>query len=39
LYQLLSVQRALLEQRDEILNGALHTLLLLGRLQCRYQNR
>src|SRR5262249_46671389 len=32
LNQLLSVQRAFLEQRDEILNGVLHTLLLLGRL-------
>src|SRR5262249_4349801 len=32
LNQLLSVQRAFLEQRDEILNGVLHTLLLPGRL-------
>ena len=30
LNQLLSVQRAFLEQRDEMLNGVLHTLLLLG---------
>src|SRR5215472_3677805 len=32
LNQLLSVQRAFLEQRDETLNGVLHTLLLLERL-------
>src|SRR5215467_15901031 len=30
LNQLLSVQRAFLEQRDEMLNRVLHTLLLLG---------
>src|SRR5258706_12797077 len=32
LNQLLSVQRAVLERRDEILNGVLHTFLLLGSL-------
>ena len=32
LNKLLSIQCAFLEQRDEILNGVLHTLLLLGRL-------
>src|SRR5262249_27998236 len=32
LNQLLSVQRAVLEQRDEILNGVLHTFLPLGSL-------